>query len=555
MTASAKKGGKLIALTFDDGPGPYTNRLLDGLAERGVKATFFMVGQNAKNYSDTVRRVYREGHQIAQHTYDHPTLSTKSDEQVHWQLDTTDDILNGHLGMNFNYLLRPPYGDYSKHTLSIIGKPAIIWSVDTLDWKYRNSNTVRDNIVSDAFDGAIVLMHDIHSTTIDGALMAIDILKEQGYEFVTVNELHRRRGRTLVNGELYYSCKPTGTDLGPISEPTISVKSSYGGVKVQITADSGADIYYTTDGSDPAFDGKLYMGEISIKGDTTVKALASYNLNGSRSSVASRKVAGKMAIEPSIAVENGCVVLNNPNPGTELRYTTDGTAPKATSPKYTAPIPCYDGVLRYQVMGDGIGSTAQTIYVTSNGNLFRDVPNTSWYFGEVDRAVTVGLFNGTGLYCFAPDSSLTRAMFVTVLYRMNLKLGGAAKAEKTAERFRDVPEGEWYSDAVAWAAGNGIVEGYGNGIFKPEQSITREEMCTIMNRAFGKTLPEDAADAKLTFSDSAAISAWAAESVARMAYAGIIRGVGNNRFAPSDTATRAEAAAIVLRMYDYCRKN
>lgn len=554
MTASAKKGGKLIALTFDDGPGPYTNRLLDGLAERGVKVTFFMVGQNAKNYKETVCRVYREGHQIAQHTYDHPTLSTKTDAQVHWQLDTTDDILNGHLGMNFNYLLRPPYGDYSKHTLSIIGKPAIIWSVDTLDWKYRNSNTVRDNIVSDAFDGAIVLMHDIHSTTIDGALMAIDILKEQGYEFVTVNELHRRRGRTLENGELYYSCKPTGTDLGPISDPTISVKSTYGGVKVQLTADSGADIYYTTDGSDPAFDGRLYMGEFSIKGDTTVKAVAAYNLNGSRSNTVSREVAGKMAIEPTVTVENGCVVLTNPNPGTELRYTTDGSAPKANSPKYTAPIPCYNGVLRYQVMGDGIGSTPSTIYVTINCNLFRDVPNTSWYFEEVDRAVTLGLFRGTDLYCFAPDSSLTRAMFVTVLYRMNLKLGGT-ETKATAERFSDVPSGEWYSEAVAWAAANGIVEGYGNGIFKPEQSITREEMCTIMNRAFGTEIVGDDIDETPDFADADAISDWAAESVARMAYAGIVQGVGNRRFAPADTATRAEAAAIVLRMYDYCVKN
>lgn len=97
-TETRSKGGKLIALTFDDGPGPYTRRLLEGLAKRGVKATFFMLGQQAENYDVTAGLVRDAGHQIASHTYDHPQLSKKTDSQVTWQISHTADILNGITG-------------------------------------------------------------------------------------------------------------------------------------------------------------------------------------------------------------------------------------------------------------------------------------------------------------------------------------------------------------------------------------------------------------------------------------------------------------------------
>lgn len=546
LAASAKTGGKLIALTFDDGPGPYTATLLDGLKERGVKVTFFMVGQNAKNYPETVRRIYTEGHQIAQHTYDHPTLSTKSDEQVRWQLDTTDDILNGHLGMNFNYALRPPYGDYKSHTMEIIGKPAIFWSVDPLDWKYRNSDTVCRNIVSGAFDGAIILSHDIHATTVPGALNAIDQLMEQGYEFVTVNELFRRRGVSLNNGERYYSCKPTGTDLGPITVPTMTVKSSYGKVTVQLTAQSGMDIYYTTDGSDPALNGTLYLDEFSATVGTTVKAVASHNLNGSRSAVMTEKIEGATAIEPTFEVKDGKLIITNPNENTDLRYTTDGSDPTPTSSIYTAPLDCFDGVLSYSVMGEGIATKVARMYVTKNGNLFRDVPNTAWYFASIDRAATLGMLNGVEKYCFEPDGSLTRAMFVTMLYRVSGESGAAAAGIS----FKDVKDGQWYTEAVRWAVQNEIVKGYEDGTFRPDRSINREEMCAMMHRAMRKLLSETS-DAKLTFADADEISEWARDSVRTMVKTGIMKGMEDNRFAPAETATRAQAATVLLRMLDY----
>ena len=252
-TETRSKGGKLIALTFDDGPGPYTRRLLEGLAKRGVKATFFMLGQQAENYDVTAGLVRDAGHQIASHTYDHPQLSKKTDSQVRWQISHTADILNRITGYGTHYLVRPPYGDYNSRVLSLLDNPAILWSVDPLDWKYRNADTVCTNIVNGAHDGAIVLAHDIHSTTVDGVLMAIDKLQAKGYEFVTVNELFRRRGVSLEKGHTYSSCKPTGTDLGPVNAPTVTEA----GGKVTITADKGAVIYYTLDGSSPLASGRV----------------------------------------------------------------------------------------------------------------------------------------------------------------------------------------------------------------------------------------------------------------------------------------------------------
>ena len=118
-TETRSKGGKLIALTFDDGPGPYTRRLLEGLAKRGVKATFFMLGQQAENYDVTAGLVRDAGHQIASHTYDHPQLSKKTDSQVTWQISHTADILNRITGYGTHYLVRPPYGDYNSRVLSL----------------------------------------------------------------------------------------------------------------------------------------------------------------------------------------------------------------------------------------------------------------------------------------------------------------------------------------------------------------------------------------------------------------------------------------------------
>lgn len=550
MKASATKGGKLIALTFDDGPGEYTSGLLDGLAERGIKVTFFMLGERAAIYQKTVKRAYSEGHQIAQHTYNHVQLSKKSDAQIFSQLKDTDAVLNQDIGVDLKYLLRPPYGDYNSHVLSVIGRAAINWSIDPQDWKDRNSDTVYNRIVNNAFDGAIILCHDIHKTTIPGALRAIDTLKSQGYEFVTVNELFRRRGTALTDGKLYVSCKPNGTDLGPVSEPTATCKAVYGGQRVTLSADAGASIYYTTDGSDPAINGKLYTEPFIAAQGQELKYIASFNLNGSRSALVSNKIEGKALTEPTIKAENGMFVFSNPNENTDVFYTTDGSTPTEKSIKYTKPFACYEGQLSYCVMGKGVGTTVKSYYTSKSGNLFLDVKPGDWYFSEIDYAVTEGLLNGTAPNQYEPNDSLTRAMFVTMLNRL---LGEKVTGGKEKNSFKDVAKDAWYGKAVIWAAENGIVNGYEDGTFRPDVKISREEMCVILDRlltALGKNVEKET----LTFSDAARISAWARDSVARLVKTDIIRGQENHRFAPSSTATRAESATVLHRLSNLLQK-
>lgn len=550
-TASAAKGGKLIALTFDDGPCAYTPGLLDGLAERDVKVTFFILGQSANAYSDTIRRAYREGHQIAQHTYDHVVLSTKTNDEIASQLSTTDNTLNSILGKNFTYVLRPPYGDYNSRVLGQIGRPAVNWSIDPVDWRDRNSDTVCNRIVGSAFDGAIILCHDIHATTIPGALRAIDILKDQGYEFVTVNELYRRRGVEMEKGKLYTSCKNNGTDLGPVEAPQMTYTSVYGGRQVTLKAQSGTKIYYTVDGTDPAEKGTLYTGPFVAPTGQKLKYLAAYDLNGSRSDTVTKTVEGDPAKEPILKLENGKFVFENPNPNTDIYYRTDGGAASSGSTKYTAPFAAYEGKLSYCVMGIGIGTASKTYYVSKNGNLFLDVAPQDWYFNEIDFAATQGLLNGVAPKEYAPNDGLTRAMFVTMLYRL---LSGKQLISEVAElSFTDLEQDAWYEEPVFWAAHNGIVDGYEDGSFRPDQRISREEMCVILDRLL-ILLKKNVEGDELTFSDMERIAPWAAESVARLVKTGVIRGQENNRFAPTATATRAEAATVLHRLYDLMAK-
>lgn len=173
--------------------------LLDGLAERGVHATFFVNGVNASGWPETLRRIVREGHQLANHTYNHKNLNTCSAKTVQAEIDAVQTLITA-AGGDENAYIRAPYGNANKTVRSVVRAPLIYWSVDPEDWKYRDSETVRQNIEAGVFDGAIILVHDIYRTSVDGALAAIDDLLAEGYEFVTVQELlaaprHHARGR------------------------------------------------------------------------------------------------------------------------------------------------------------------------------------------------------------------------------------------------------------------------------------------------------------------------------------------------------------------------
>ena len=197
------EGKKLVAITFDDGPGyAKTEKLITELDKRDARVSFFMLGELANKQKDLVKKVYNYGHTIGSHTYDHKNLKKLDDEQLFFEVNYTNEILSEIIGEDIRFI-RPPYGAYNDDVLSKINMAFILWNVDTLDWKYRNAEKVRDYIVEHAEDGDIILLHDIHPTSVDGTIMAIDILKNEGYEFVSLDEMLVYRNVNLQTNTAY----------------------------------------------------------------------------------------------------------------------------------------------------------------------------------------------------------------------------------------------------------------------------------------------------------------------------------------------------------------
>jgi peptidoglycan/xylan/chitin deacetylase (PgdA/CDA1 family) len=182
-----------LALTFDDGPHvTNTPRLLKILEERNVKATFYVVGRNVREYPALLRRMVAEGHEIGNHSWDHPPLSSLGPDKIRLQLHKTHDAVLKAAGYQMR-TMRPPYGATNLRVRQIclqdFGYPAIIWSVDPLDWKQPGAEEVERLIIQGAHPGAIILVHDIHAATVDAMPKAIDELLARGYHFVTVSQL------------------------------------------------------------------------------------------------------------------------------------------------------------------------------------------------------------------------------------------------------------------------------------------------------------------------------------------------------------------------------
>lgn len=177
-----------IALTFDDGPSIYTEKLLDGLKERGVQVSFFIVGQNAEKFPDTVKRAYEDGHLIGNHTYHHVDVTKITNERAKEEVWKTNDILEQITGEEPEYM-RPPFESWQKELELEVGMLPVMWSVDTLDWTTKNVSQIVNNVVTDAEENDIILMHDCYDSSVEAALQIIDILQKEGFEFVTVDKL------------------------------------------------------------------------------------------------------------------------------------------------------------------------------------------------------------------------------------------------------------------------------------------------------------------------------------------------------------------------------
>ena len=184
-------GNKVIALTFDDGPGPYTAHLLDVLDQYGAKATFFLIGSKVSSQANIVRSIHARGHQLGNHSWSHPELPKLPVDQIADEIDRTNDAIKQATGVT-PAILRPPYGAVNGvvlEQLRLRGMSSILWSVDTRDWADRNSDIVCSRAVAGARPGAVILMHDIHQTSVGAVPCILSALKQQGYSFVTVQGL------------------------------------------------------------------------------------------------------------------------------------------------------------------------------------------------------------------------------------------------------------------------------------------------------------------------------------------------------------------------------
>lgn len=194
---------KYIAFTFDDGPGPYTNKLVSKLKKYNAKATFFMMGNKVRSNASIVRNQYNSGMEIGSHSYSHPNFKQCSKPKIKSEISKTNSVIKSVIGVKPT-LLRPPYGNYNKTVSKYAGVPMVYWTIDTLDWKYRRVNYVKNSILNQATPWAIVLLHDIHPTSVNGFIKALPKLKKRNYELVTVSELYQIYGKKMKDGKMYY---------------------------------------------------------------------------------------------------------------------------------------------------------------------------------------------------------------------------------------------------------------------------------------------------------------------------------------------------------------
>ena len=193
----------MVALTFDDGPGQYTEELLKCLEENNAKATFFMLGQNADQYPDIVRHMKELGMGLANHTYGHPILTSLSSIQISNEIEKTNRIIR-RITEEAPTSMRPPGGAFNRTVRSAVGLPIIMWSIDTKDWKTKSEEMTYQRIIDNARDGSVVLMHDIHPWSVRAALRVIPELAAKGFKLVTVEELAQAKGIALEKGKAYY---------------------------------------------------------------------------------------------------------------------------------------------------------------------------------------------------------------------------------------------------------------------------------------------------------------------------------------------------------------
>ena len=216
LPVRAAAGSKYVALTFDDGPsGKYTRALLDGLYDRGARATFLLCGYRVKDYPDITQRILDEGHEIGCHGYSHDPMKTMSRRQIAQEVMDTESLLPEGCRPAF---LRPPGGfrsDAVQQVAEARGLAILHWSVDPHDWEIHDRQAIEQTVLRQVTDGDIILLHDMSTASVEASLNIVDALMKQDYEFVTVSELSRLRGIRPKPGKVYEKFPPADETAKP----------------------------------------------------------------------------------------------------------------------------------------------------------------------------------------------------------------------------------------------------------------------------------------------------------------------------------------------------
>lgn len=199
------KTKKMVAITLDDGPhATNTQKILDILEKNNARATFFMLGQNVVNNKDVVKDVYDRGNEIGIHTWDHKQLTKLTAEEIVQEVESTSDAIYEITGERPK-LVRPPYGAVNSTVKSALDYPLILWNIDSLDWKSRDENQIVPLVMNSVQDGDIILLHDIHSTTVPAVEKIVEQLAQDGYQLVTVSQMLEAKGYDLTTTKVFYS--------------------------------------------------------------------------------------------------------------------------------------------------------------------------------------------------------------------------------------------------------------------------------------------------------------------------------------------------------------
>lgn len=197
------KKEKYIALTFDDGPDKViTNKVINALKENDAHATFFMIGNKISDNKEIILRQLSLGNEMGSHSFDHKNLTNITKNELYYELNKTNKDYKNITGEDILYV-RPPYGSLNRKTRHIINKPIILWDIDTEDWDSKDPIKISNHVIKNAKDGDIILMHDVYPSTLEALKIMLPVLKEEGFNMVTISEMSKIKNKKLINGDSY----------------------------------------------------------------------------------------------------------------------------------------------------------------------------------------------------------------------------------------------------------------------------------------------------------------------------------------------------------------